>query len=172
MSDNPTPTPADVAPKPPAQDAPKDTPNPEPKDDAAPDVDWKAEARKWEQRAKENKAAAERLTELEQSQMSESEKVAKRLAEAESEVAAVPAKVTDALRSHLVELHQIGNDDAELFLTATSPDLLLKQVSRLVETKGAGRKHVVPREGTNPRPGGGSSSWGEVLGELDRQRQA
>ena len=30
---------------------------------------------------------------------------------------------------------------------------LLKQVARLVETKGAGRKqNTVPREGTNPRP--------------------
>ena len=46
-----------------------------------------------------------------------------------------------------------GTDDAELFLTASDPDLLLKQVSRLVETKGAGRKqNTVPREGTNPRP--------------------
>ena len=168
MSDTPTPTPADVAPKPPAQEAPTDTPNPEPKAD---DVDWKAEARKWEQRAKENKSAADRLIEMEQSQMSEAEKVAQRLAEAESQVAAVPTKVTEALRAHLVELHQIGTDDAELFLTASDPDLLLKQVSRLVETKGVGRKHIVPREGANPPAAGGSSSWGEVLNELDRQRQ-
>lgn len=151
MSDTTTPTPADVAPKAnPAQGEPTDTPTPEPKAD---DVDWKAEARKWEQRAKENKTAAERLAEFEQAQMSEAEKVAQRLAAAEAEVAAVPTKVTDALRSHLVALHEISEDDAELFLTATSPDLLLKQVNRLVETKGAGRKqNVVPREGTNPRP--------------------
>ena len=151
MSDTTTPTPADVAPKvTPAQGQTTDAPTPEPKAD---DVDWKAEARKWEQRAKENKTAAERLAEVEQAQMTEAEKVAQRLAAAEAEVANVPTKVTDALKSHLVTIHEISDDDAELFLTATSPDLLLKQVARLVETKGAGRKqNTVPREGTNPRP--------------------
>ena len=150
MSDTTTPTPADVAPKvTPAQGQTTDTPPPEPKAD---DVDWKAEARKWEQRAKENKTAAERLADLEQAQMTEAEKVAKRLAEAESEVASVPTKVTDALRAHLVDIHEITDEDAELFLTATSPDLLLKQVHRLVDKGNGRRSNTVPREGTNPPP--------------------
>ena len=150
MSDTTTPTPADVAPKvTPAQGQTTVTPPPEPKAD---DVDWKAEARKWEQRAKENKTAAERLADLEQAQMTEAEKVAKRLAEAESEVASVPTKVTDALRAHLVDIHEITDEDAELFLTATSPDLLLKQVHRLVDKGNGRRSNTVPREGTNPPP--------------------
>jgi hypothetical protein len=37
------------------------TPEPEPKVE---ETDWKAEARKWEQRAKENKTAAEKLAEI------------------------------------------------------------------------------------------------------------
>jgi len=149
MSDTTTaPTPADVAPKvTPAQGEPA-TKTEEP--------DWKAEARKWEQRAKENKAAADRAAELEQAQMTEAEKAAQRLSAAEAEAATVPQKVTDALRTHLIDLHSIEADDAELFLTATTPDLLLKQVTRLVEAKGAGRKSSIlaPREGDNPRPAG------------------
>lgn len=39
--------------------------------------DWKAEARKWEQRAKENTAAAKKLAELEAAQATEQEKAVK-----------------------------------------------------------------------------------------------
>lgn len=112
---------------------------------------WKQKAREQEKRAKDNAVAAKRLSELEESQKSEAEKVADRIAKAEAEVASVPAKVADALKAHLVELHQIDADDAELFLTATEPDLLLKQVSRLVGQQDKRKpKNYVPREGGNP----------------------
>lgn len=76
----PTPTPAPPAettldPTPPAPEAP------------AQETDWKAEARKWESRAKENKSAAERLAELEESQKTEAQKLADRAAAAEAKVA-------------------------------------------------------------------------------------
>ena len=61
MSDTPTPipTPGDVAPPAQATDAPE----PEQKVD---EIDWKAKAREWEKRAKDNKSAADRLAELEE----------------------------------------------------------------------------------------------------------
>lgn len=96
------------------------------------------------------KPKAKRADELEQSQMSEGEKTAKRIADLEGEAASVPTKVADALRTHLVELHKIDKDDAELFLTASDPDLLLKQVTRLLDQSGKRRKNHVPREGENP----------------------
>ena len=96
---------------------------------------------------KELKARTARLDEIEDAQKSESEKVADRIAKAEAEVASVPAKVADALREHLVALHEIDKDDAELFLTATEPDLLLKQVTRLVGQSGKRKTNTVPREG-------------------------
>lgn len=112
---------------------------------------WKQKAREQEKRAKENAAAAKRLTELEEAQKSEAEKAADRIAKAEAEVSSVPAKVADGLRSHLVTLHEIDAEDAELFLTATDPDLLLKQVDRLLGQSGKrNRKNHVPREGDNP----------------------
>ncbi|MEE2058966.1 hypothetical protein [Rhodococcus artemisiae] len=103
---------------------------------------------------KELKSKASRLDELEEAQKSEAEKAADRIAKAESEAASVPAKVSDALKAHLVALHNIDADDAELFLTANDPEILLKQVTRLVESSGKRqKKNHVPREGNNPNSG-------------------
>lgn len=114
---------------------------------------WKQKAREQEKRAKDNADAAKRLAEIEDAQKSESEKVAERLAKADAEVASVPNKVAEALRAHLVALHEIDKDDAELFLTATEPDLLLKQVTRLVGQSDKHKtKNVVPREGRTSKP--------------------
>ena len=124
---------------------------------------WKQKAREQEKRAKENADAAKRLADLEDAQKSETEKAADRIAKAEAEVASVPAKVSEALRSHLVAMHKIADEDAELFLTATEPDLLLKQVTRLLarsDEQTAAQKKVgnhVPREGNNPKPGADES---------------
>jgi hypothetical protein len=77
-------------------------------------------------------------------------------AEAEAATADVPAKVADALKAHLIAVHEIDTDDAELFLTANDPELLLKQVQRLVGREADRKKHgnVVPREGNTPPVGG------------------
>jgi hypothetical protein len=99
---------------------------------------------------KDVKAKASKLDEIEQANKSEIDKAMDRVTKAEAEVSTVPAKVADALRSHLVALHEIDADDAELFLTANDPDLLLKQVARLTGRKADQQKknNVSPREGT------------------------
>lgn len=109
-------------------------------------------AKTQEKRAKENSAAAKRLAEIEESQKSEAQKAADKVAAAEAEVASVPAKVSEALKSHLVALHGIDDEDAELFLTATEPELLLKQVDRLVGSSVKRKKNHVPREGESQQP--------------------
>lgn len=106
---------------------------------------WKQKAREQEKRAKDNADAAKRLAEIEDAQKSESEKTADRIAKAEAEVASVPTKVADALREHLVVLHEIDQDDAELFLTANEPELLLKQVTRLLGQSDKRKKAPVVR---------------------------
>jgi len=115
---------------------------------------WKQKAREQEKRAKENSDAAKRLSEIEDAQKTEAEKAADRIAKAEAEVATVPSKVADALRSHLTAIHEIEAEDAELFLTANEPELLLKQVTRLLEQSSKRRKNgnVAPREGASTRP--------------------
>ena len=72
-----------------APDAPPATPAQEPK----PETDWKAEAKKWELRAKENKTAAERLTTLEDSQKTEAQKLTDRATAAEDRAAKAEHKM-------------------------------------------------------------------------------
>lgn len=117
---------------------------------------WKQKAREQEKRAKDNAAAAKRLAEIEDAQKTDAQKAADRIAAAEAEVASVPSKVAEALKSHLVQLHGINEEDAELFLTADDPELLLKQVTRLLDRSDKRRvKHIVAREGENPSATGG-----------------
>lgn len=91
-TENGTSNPAQVteAPKPnenPGSTDPNPTPAPPVKPEPAQEPDWKAEARKWEQRAKENKTAAERLAEIEESQKTEAQKQAEALETANKELA-------------------------------------------------------------------------------------
>lgn len=89
MGEQVTATPADVAAKVDASDGATDSPpSTESASDGAPaqeSTDWKAQARKWEERAKANKDAAERLAELEEAQKTEEQKTAERLAALEAE---------------------------------------------------------------------------------------
>lgn len=119
---------------------------------------------KQENEALKEKAA--RLDAIEAEQKSDAEKQAERLAEAQAEVEKIPATVTDLLRIHLVGLHKISDEDAELYLTATTPDVLLKQVDRYVELSKAGRTvGVVPTQGTASPNGAQVSAF-----ELGRER--
>lgn len=107
---------------------------------------------------------AARLDEIEQANRTDAEKAAEELAEARAEVEKIPATVADHLRGHLVRLHKISDEDAGLYLTGDTPDVLLKQVDRYVEL--AGKKvGVVPTQGTADPNGTGASSY-----ELGRER--
>jgi hypothetical protein len=112
---------------------------------------------------KDVKAKASKLDEIEQANKSEIDKAMDRVAKAEAEVAQIPTRVADALREHLISLHTIPKDDAELFLTATDPELLLKQVDRLIArtTEAASERkktgNHVPREGGQVSTPGGDS---------------
>lgn len=114
---------------------------------------WKGKARDQEKRAKANADAADELQKLKDAQKTQAEKDAEKVKAAEAEIAGIPAKVAEALKTHLIELHSIDADDAELFLTATEPDVLLKQAARLLDQssgKRKGKNHVA-REGGNSK---------------------
>lgn len=100
---------------------------------------------------KELKARTKRLDEIEEASKTEAEKTADRIAKAEAEAETVPAKVAGALKEHLAGIHGFEPEDVELFLTATDPELLLKQVTRLLGQSGK-RKNHVPREGQSKQP--------------------
>lgn len=79
---------------------------------------------------------------------------AQKIADLQGKVDGLPKQVAGALREHLVQLHGIDKDDAELFLTGDTPELLLKQVSRLLDQSGGGgskRKNYVQKEGNHQR---------------------
>jgi hypothetical protein len=88
----------------------------------------------------EVKAAAAQIPEL-----------AQKVADAEASAADVPSLVSQQLRTHLVALHEIPAEDADLFLTASDPEVLLKQVGRLVGRSKPNGNHV-PLEGKNSSP--------------------
>jgi ATPase subunit of ABC transporter with duplicated ATPase domains len=109
---------------------------------------WKAHARKWEQRAKENSDAATRLAELEQANMTELEKAkkaaedaAKRAEEAEAarkaaEVAALRTRIgaEKGLPAALVARLQGDDEDA----IAADADELLKSIPKSYPDLGQG----------------------------------
>lgn len=102
------------------------------------------------QQIRELKAKASRLDEIEEAQKTEAEKMADRLAKADAAIADIPAQVAAQLKAFLVERYEVTPEDAEVLLTATEPELLIKQFNRLVGPDKRG--NVVPREGRNPNP--------------------
>jgi hypothetical protein len=67
-------------------ETPPEAPAQESEQETKPEIDWKSKAREWEKRAKENKAAADRLSEMEESSKTEAQKLADRAAKAETEL--------------------------------------------------------------------------------------
>lgn len=64
----------------------------EPQGEEKQGIDWKAEARKWENLAKKGKAAEEELAKLKEAQMTEQEKANARAEKAEQELAAIKSE--------------------------------------------------------------------------------
>jgi len=110
---------------------------------------YKEIAKTQEKRAKANAEAAKELEAIKESQKSEADKQAEKLAAADKALASVPSLVADALKAHLVAIHEIDAEDAELFLTAAEPELLLKQVARFVGQSDKSKSNHVPSEGRN-----------------------
>lgn len=100
------------------------------------------------------KTKAAELDKLADANKSEIERANEKAAAAQAEVEKVPSLVADLLRTHLVGLHKdvIDDDKADLFLTASTPELLLKQVQALVGTEADRKKNGnrAPREGQTP----------------------
>lgn len=126
---------------------------------AKPDIDWKAKAREWEKRAKDNKAAADRLAELEEAQKTEAQKAADRLAAAEKE--ATEAR-NEALRYKIATEFRLSADDAEALEHISSEDGMRLVAQRLSERAEEAGKPRAPRPDPNQgRQSGGTASTAE-----------
>ncbi|TKT03439.1 hypothetical protein [Streptomyces lasalocidi] len=109
-------------------EAPKETPAQEEEadDDTKPDTDWKAASRKWEDRAKANKAAADELP-----------KVTAKLEAATKELAEQKKATQDAqaelMRFRVAAKYAITEEHMNLFLTGSDEETLEKQAAALSE---------------------------------------
>lgn len=131
-------------PTPPADVDPEGTPPATPPADPAQDTDWKAEARKWERRAKENSTAAEQLEKHKASAMSDAEKAVAaakvegaseaakayglKLAKAELKAAAAAKGVDLADFDDLIDVSKFLTDKGEV-----DDDAIKKAVARFAK---------------------------------------
>ena len=95
----------------------------------AQETDWKAEARKWEERAKANKTAAEKLAEIEEATKTAEEKAAERLAAAERRAAELEVK---ALRAEIASTKGVP----VALLTGSTQEELEAAADALIEFRG------------------------------------
>lgn len=152
MADEPTNDPATE----PEPDEPTSGPDPDPDNEPHGDEpDWKAEARKWEKRAKANSDAAARLKELEDAQKTEQQKLTERLTEAETK-----AKEAELRAARLEVATEKGLPKSSVkFLTGTTPEELEESADELLALLSTSSDDDRGRLPTKPRErlrGGGN----------------
>lgn len=129
-------------------------PDPESADQAAPPpedaTDWKAEARKWEDRAKANKDAAARLAQLEEAGKSEAQKAAEQLARLQAENEAY--KRRDQIAGWAADAAKATGVDASLLRGNTAEEITAhaEQLKAYAEQLKAPNGPIVPSAGRTP----------------------
>lgn len=142
MSEAPTETPTSV------EDPTGAELNPSP----AQEIDWKAKARDWEKRAKENKTAADELAQIKESQKTETQRLQDQLAEFQRKAETAER---DRERLSIIAKHGIPSDFHDLVQGVDSEALEASaaKVKSLIEAnaKPAGAaSFVIPDEGGSP----------------------
>ena len=120
----------------------------------AQETDWQAEARKWEKRAKENKSAADKLAEIEESKKTEIQKAAERAEQAEKRISELER---DKGRLSVIATNQIPEEYQDLVKGDSEEELVAsaQKVKQLIENaaqnNAAGQaSYVIPSEGGAP----------------------
>jgi hypothetical protein len=108
------------------------------------DIDWKAEARKWERRAKENSDAAKRLKEAEDADKSELQRFTDRVTAAEKRAEEAEKR---ALRMEVAQAKGLTAAQAKR-LTGTSKEELEADADELLEAFG-GKKDAGSNKGAD-----------------------
>ncbi len=140
-----TPAPETATPPVPAQE-------PEAAETPQEPIDWKAQSRKWEAQAKQNKEAAEKLAQREEQQKTAEQKAADRLAEAERLTAEANAKI---LRRDVALEHKLSAEDAALLDTITDETVMRSLAARLAPAPENPRApHPDPNQRKAPTVGG------------------
>ncbi len=137
-----------------------------PEQPAKPEVDWKAKAREWEKRAKENSTAAQRLAELEETQKTETQKAADRADKAEKEAA---AHRSELMRLRVASAKGLSAELADR-LRGDSEDELADDADRLLAllTPPASTPHGFDHGARTTAPAGGDMNT-EIRRALGRR---
>lgn len=161
--------------QPPAQESAKPAPpasqeqtasTPTPTTEPAQEPDWKAEARKWEARSKENAAAAARLAEIEEASKTEAQKAAERLAALEAENAAFKQK--EQVAAWAAEVSEATGVPSAALRGGTKEELAA-HAETLKALIAAPRGPVIPSQGQQPRSSGPTST-ADLFAEAFRDR--
>ena len=130
------------------------TPQATPNDVPAQETDWQAEARKWEKRAKENKSAADKLAEIEESKKTEIQKAMERAEQAEQRINELEREKT---RLSVIATHGIPEDYQDLIKGDSEEELAAsaEKVKSLIESAAQKQgpeqaSYVIPAEGGSP----------------------
>lgn len=132
-------------------------------------TDWKSEARKWEDRAKVNKDAAERLAEIEEASKSEAQKQADRVADLESKVKGYESREQTAAWAK--EVVKGSNVPADALRGDTREELEahFEQIKSIMPTDQPKKGAVAPyvqSEGTSPNDGAKDTPTSRGTGTL------
>lgn len=147
---------------PPAEPAtPADPPKPA-------EPDWKALARQWETRAKENKSAADKLAEIEAANQTEAEKAAAKAAAAEERATQAELR---ALRLEVAAEKGLTPAQAKRLVGSTREELEADAAELLDTFKAGTPAPVTPRPDPSQGTRGGTVSLGREAGlEAARKR--
>lgn len=131
----------------------------------AQETDWKAEARKWEARAKENTKAAEKLAEIEEANKTELQKALDRAEAAESKVAGYETR--EQIAAWKTEVAEATGVPAAALAGSTKEELEAhaKTLKPLITTQAAAQRPqplVIPAESKVP-PALNSSALEDAL---------
>lgn len=118
----------------------------------AQETDWKAEARKWESRAKENSGAASKLAEIEEANKTEAQKLADRASAAERTAS---EKDQALLKLQVIVDHEIPKDYHDLVHGSDADSLATSaaKVKALITANATPQNEasfVIPSEGGSP----------------------
>lgn len=108
------------------------------------------DSRRWEQRAKEHKAAADKLKEIEDRDLSELQRAQRDREEALARVAAIEQ---EALRYRVASQFGIAREDADEWLVGPDEPSVTRKAQRYLELRGqAAPTSPRPDPGQGPRP--------------------
>lgn len=117
----------------------------------AQETDWKAQARKWEERAKANATAASKLAEIEEASKSEAQKLQEQLTALQERAATAER---DRERLAVIAKHGIPEDYQDLVhgVDAESLEASAAKIKSLIEANAPKERasFVIPDEGGSP----------------------